>query len=157
MCFTAFLSCICCIEIYFLPSQDNTSHGPLTRYAKWRVVHASGMSGTFSELSDFKGNRQLTIPASHVLHARAVMYAGIAKPWWQGKRSRHSRRMRNPQFCVSGKTPMAHLLVHAHVIGMQSGVSTTRVSHRNSQDLICQHRLAKLAVRLWRRYLILST
>ena len=25
---------------------------------------------------------------------------------WQGKRSRHSRRMRNPQFCVSGKRPM---------------------------------------------------
>ena len=25
---------------------------------------------------------------------------------WRGKRSRHSRRMRNPQFCVSGKRPM---------------------------------------------------
>ena len=26
---------------------------------------------------------------------------------WRGKRSRHSRRMRNPQFCVFGKRPMA--------------------------------------------------
>ena len=26
---------------------------------------------------------------------------------WRGKLSRHSRRMRNPQFCVSGKRPMA--------------------------------------------------
>ena len=26
---------------------------------------------------------------------------------WQGKRSRHSRRMHNPQFCVSGKRPIA--------------------------------------------------
>ena len=26
--------------------------------------------------------------------------------WWRGKRSRHSRRMRNPQCCVSGKRPM---------------------------------------------------
>ena len=25
---------------------------------------------------------------------------------WRGKRSQHSRRMRNPQFCVSGKRPM---------------------------------------------------
>ena len=25
---------------------------------------------------------------------------------WRGKRSRHSRRMRNPQFCVSRKRPM---------------------------------------------------
>ena len=28
---------------------------------------------------------------------------------WRGKHSRHSRRMRNPQFCVSGKRPMAGL------------------------------------------------
>ena len=29
-------------------------------------------------------------------------------PWsrWRGKRSQHSRRMRNPQFCVSGKKPI---------------------------------------------------
>ena len=26
--------------------------------------------------------------------------------WWRGKLSRHSRRMRNPQFHVSGKRPM---------------------------------------------------
>ena len=35
-----------------------------------------------------------------------VMHAGIANPRWRGKRSRHSRRMRNPPFCVSGKRPM---------------------------------------------------
>ena len=29
---------------------------------------------------------------------------------WRGKRSRHSRRMRNPQFCVSGKRPKYLLL-----------------------------------------------
>ena len=42
----------------------------------------------------------------HVRHARAVMHVGIANPRWRGKRSRHSRRMRNPQFYVSGKRPM---------------------------------------------------
>ena len=30
--------------------------------------------------------------------ARAVMHVGIANPRWRGKRSRYSRRMRNPQF-----------------------------------------------------------
>ena len=30
----------------------------------------------------------------------------MANPRWPGKRSRHSRRMRNPQLCVSGKRPM---------------------------------------------------
>ena len=30
--------------------------------------------------------------------ARAVMQVGIADPRWRGKRSRHSQRMRNPQF-----------------------------------------------------------
>ena len=34
------------------------------------------------------------------------MHVGIANSRWWGKRSRHSRRMRNPQFCVSGKRPM---------------------------------------------------
>ena len=38
----------------------------------------------------------------------AVMHIGIANPnpRWRVKRSRHSRRMRNPQFCVSDKRPM---------------------------------------------------
>ena len=47
----------------------------------------------------------------HVRDARVVMHAGIVI-WWlhlvsvDDKRSRHSRRMRNPQFCVSGKRPI---------------------------------------------------
>ena len=36
----------------------------------------------------------------------AVIQAGIANPRWRGKRSRHSRHMRNPQFYVSGKRPI---------------------------------------------------
>ena len=45
----------------------------------------------------------------HVRHARAVMHVGIANPRWRGKRSWHSRRMRNPQFYVSGKRPFRSL------------------------------------------------
>ena len=48
----------------------------------------------------------------HVRDARAVMHAGIPKiavsfeVGGRAKRSRHSRRMRNPQFYVSGKRPI---------------------------------------------------
>ena len=42
----------------------------------------------------------------HVRDAPAVMHVGIANPQWRGKRSRHSRRMHNPQFYVFGKRPM---------------------------------------------------
>ena len=34
------------------------------------------------------------------------MHVGIANPGWRGKRSRHSRRIRNLQFYISGKRPM---------------------------------------------------
>ena len=54
-------------------------NGPFTRYVKWR----------------------------HVRHARAVMHVGVANPRWWGKRSQHSRRMRNPQIYVSDKRPIA--------------------------------------------------
>ena len=37
------------------------------------------------------------------------MHVGIAYPRWRGKRSRHSRRMRNRQFYVSGKRPMVYV------------------------------------------------
>ena len=45
----------------------------------------------------------------HVRHARAVMHVGIANPWWQRKRSWHSRRMRNPQCYVSSLRPIADM------------------------------------------------
>ena len=45
----------------------------------------------------------ISYPGMH--HARDVMHVGIANPRWRGKRSRHSRCMRNPQFYVSGKRP----------------------------------------------------
>ena len=36
----------------------------------------------------------------------AVMHVGVANPRLRAKRSRHSRRMRNPQFSVSGRRSM---------------------------------------------------
>ena len=88
--------------------RDLCKHGPLTRYIKLRVAHAAGMPETFSppptskETASYRSEHA----SRHVRHARAVMHAGIANPRWRGKRSRHSRRMHNPQFYVSGKRPM---------------------------------------------------
>ena len=83
--------------------------GPLARSVKLRAAHAPGMPGTFSpppQVSD------LDMHHGTCVTARAVMHAGIANPRFPlkavaGKRSRHSWRMRNPQFCVSGKRPIA--------------------------------------------------
>ena len=83
-------------------------YGHLTTYAKLRVAHAPGMPGTF-------------LPATtgydpDIHHGTCVTYvpwwmtgsltSGFLWSWWRGTRSRHSRRMRNPQFCLSGKRPI---------------------------------------------------
>ena len=41
------------------------------------------------------------------------MHVRIANLRWRGKRSRYSRRMRNPQIYVSGKRPIAQLVMYA--------------------------------------------
>ena len=43
-------------------------------------------------------------------HAHAMMYVRIANPRWRVNSSQHSRRMRNPQFNVTGKRPMINQL-----------------------------------------------
>ena len=76
-------------------------HGPLAKYVKLGVAHAPGMPGAFSPPS-----RSVAIPAC-VTHVPWCMpgslTSGFFWTWWRGKRSRHSWRMRNPQFYVSGK------------------------------------------------------
>ena len=71
----------------------NPYNGPLARYVKLRVAHAPGMPERFPR-------RRL----KRKPHARVVMYVEIAYPRWQGKRSRHSRRMRirNCTYLVRG-------------------------------------------------------
>ena len=75
-------------------------HWPLIKYLKLRVTHALGMTGRFSRAPTSKETTSYRsrLASRLVRHARAVMHVGIANPRWQGKRSRHSRRMRNPQF-----------------------------------------------------------
>ena len=88
---------------------DSKYHGPLSRYVKFRAAHGPGMPGTFSPPP------RVSNPDMH--HGTCVTHVPWYMPgslisgflWcrWRGKRSRHSRRMRNPQFYVSGKKTMA--------------------------------------------------
>ena len=84
-------------------------HGPLTRYAKLQVAHAPGMPGTFSPAADFEGNRYLAIPAC--ITARAWRTCRDAcrdrLPAVTGKTFPAFPAHAHPQFCVSGKRPMA--------------------------------------------------
>ena len=74
-------------------------HGPLARYVKLWVAHVPGMPGTFSP------PLRVSNPSMH--HGMlGSLTSGFLWSWWWGKRSRHSRRMRNPQFYVSGKKPI---------------------------------------------------
>ena len=100
-------------------------HGPLIRYMKLWVAHALGMPGTFSQPPTSKKtvSYRSQHASRHVRHARGVKHVGIANPMWWEKRSRHSRRMCNPQFYVSGKRPMARTFC-AYIPGPSRGTST---------------------------------
>ena len=79
------------------------SHGLLNSYIELRVAHAPGVWGTFSPPP------RVSDPDMH--HGTCVTHVPWCMPgsltsgfhWslWRGKRSRHSRRMRNPQLYVS--------------------------------------------------------
>ena len=83
-------------------------YGLLARYVKLRVAHASGMPGMFSPPP------RVSDPGMH--HGTCVTHVTLCMPgsltrgflWsrWRGKRYRHCRCMRNPQFYVSGKRPI---------------------------------------------------
>ena len=87
-------------------------HGPFTRYVKLGVVHAPGMPATFSNPDMPHG--------TCVTHAPWCMPGSLTSGFlwsrWREKRSRHSRRMRNPQFYVSGKRPMSWDMFEAPAI-----------------------------------------
>ena len=84
------------------------SRGALVRIVTLLVAHAPGMPGTFSPPPRFSD------PNMH--HGTCVtnvpwcmpgsLISGFLWSRWRGKRSRLSRRMRNPLIYVSGKGPM---------------------------------------------------
>ena len=66
------------------------------------------------------------------MDARVVMHVGIANLWWWGKRSWHFRRMRNPQFYVSGKRPIEPL-VRLDVLHMYIYLLGKMIPHYNDK------------------------
>ena len=104
-------------------------NGTLARCVKFRVAHAPGIPGTFSPPP------RVSDPDMHhstcATHVPWCMPGSLASgfPWsrWRGKRSRHSRRMRNPQFYVSGKRPM-HLKYH--VLGSRFAVPWASIHNK---------------------------
>ena len=87
-------------------------YGPLARYVKIRVAHAPVMPGTFCPTP------RVIDPDMHhgtcVTHVPSCMPGSITSGFiWSRCRGKHSRRMRNPQFSVSGKRPMHALMAGA--------------------------------------------
>ena len=88
-----------CLKIKIL------GNGPFARYANLLDAHPPEMPGTFSPPPGVSN------PDMHNGTCVTWCMPGsltIGFPWSRrrGKRSRHSRRMRNPQYHVSGKRPM---------------------------------------------------
>ena len=88
----------------------HSKYGPLTRYVKLRFAHAPGMPGTFSLPPQVSNpNMHHGMCVTHVPWCMSgLLTSGFLWSRWRGKRSRHSRRMHNPQFYVSGKRPIEH-------------------------------------------------
>ena len=87
----------------------SSKHEHLTRYVELRVAHEPGMPRTFSP--------PLWVTGLDIHHGPCVTHGPRCMPgsltsgflWsrWRGRRSRHSRRMCNPQFYASGKRPLS--------------------------------------------------
>ena len=103
---------VSCIDIYCgstKPGVDN----PL--WASFQICKIAGCACAGNAGKVFPANGGLAIPTYITArvwrtHRDACRDTNVFL-WsrWRGKRSRHSRRMRNPKFYVSGKRPMARL------------------------------------------------
>ena len=104
-------SCLICS--FYVPVMTSRSIAPWAscKIRKIAGAHAPGMPETFSPPP------RVSNPDMHhgtcVTHVPWCMPGSLTRVFlWirgRGKHSRHSRRMRNPQFCVSGKRPMDDL------------------------------------------------
>ena len=81
---------------------------PLTWQAKLRIVHAPGMSGTFSP-PPLVGDTDMH-HGTGVTHVRRFMPGSLTSNFlWSSRRGKLSRCMRNPQLCVSVKRPISRI------------------------------------------------
>ena len=116
LCIRVILSCVNSLEVGQVIW--DSAHGPLARYVKLGVAHAPGMPGPFSLPARVRD------PDMH--HGTCVTHVPWCMPrsltggfhWsrWRGKRSRHSRCVRNPQFYVSGKRTVPHEIKQGDIV-----------------------------------------
>ena len=79
--------------------------GPLSRKVKLRVAHALGTFSLPPRVSDPDMHHSTCM--MHVPWcAQGSLTGGFLWIWWRGKRFRHSRCLRNPQFYVYCKSPL---------------------------------------------------
>ena len=83
-------------------------HGPLTRYAKFRVAHAQGMPGTFSPPP------RVSDPGMHhgtcVTHVTWCLPGSLTCGFLWSRWRENVPGIPGAQFCVSGKRPIPLLL-----------------------------------------------
>ena len=108
------------IMFWVVRSNRNSHHEPVssnhsqwTPWASYQIPKSHGSCmhrecrGHFPATGFIRNNNLVILTCISARASRtAVMHVRIVNPQRRGKRSRHSRRMRNPKFCVSGKRPM---------------------------------------------------
>ena len=110
------------IRFYFSRVFHSFSHGLLARYIIFRVAHAPGMPGTFSPPS------RVSDPYMHhgtcVTHVSWCMSGSLTSGFlwsrWRGKRSRHPRRISNPQFTCLVRGPWWSHIAACNLVNIAS-------------------------------------
>ena len=113
-----------------LPEISITCHGPLARYVKLRVRMRRECRERFPRHRRWAIPTCITARASRTCRdaCRDRQLAVSFEIGGGGKRSRHSRRMRNLQFYVSGKRPikLSHVIIFFIIIYMCMCLSINR-------------------------------
>ena len=93
--------CILVIKVWATSGSGNCHTKPWTSCLICKIAGCACAGDAGSVFSRHRLQRKLLVsdPGMH--------HVGITNPRWRGKCFRHSRRMRNPQFYVFGKRPIA--------------------------------------------------
>ena len=115
------------------------AYGPLARYVILRVAQASGMPGTFSlppRVSDPDMHHGTCVP-----HVPWCMPGSLFSSFlWSrslGKRSRHSRCMRNPIVCIPKYAMVASVTLTSNWHGPKEILKKEVHSTANPEQYIC--------------------
>ena len=104
------------------------------RLASYQIRKIYGLHMRREYQERFPRHSWVSYPDMHhgtcVTHVPWCMPCGFPLSRWRGKRSQHSRRMRNPQFYVSGKKPIQQQSVKIDVTEPESSNAVSLVLPR---------------------------